>query len=214
MSQRQYNQLDRFIIKFDEALVATFTQSTPSKRPNPASDSVKARLDEKEKRVSQGLMRVNHAGEVSAQALYQGQSLTARSRSVKISMQQAADEEMDHLNWCKQRLDELETHPSYLSPLWYLGSFSIGALAGGFGDKWSLGFVAETEHQVVEHLCSHIEKLPENDEKSRAILEQMKIDESHHASMAIESGAVELPAPIRKLMKLSSLVMTTTTYWI
>jgi ubiquinone biosynthesis monooxygenase Coq7 len=214
MSQRQYNQLDRFIIKFDEALVARFTQSTPSKRPNPASDSVKARLDEKEKRVSQGLMRVNHAGEVSAQALYQGQSLTARSRSVKISMQQAADEEMDHLNWCKQRLDELETHPSYLSPLWYLGSFSIGALAGGLGDKWSLGFVAETEHQVVEHLCSHIEKLPEHDEKSRAILEQMKIDESHHASMAIESGAVELPAPIRKLMKLSSLVMTTTTYWI
>ena len=214
MSQRQYNQLDRFIIKFDEALAARFTQSTPSKRQNPASDSVKARLDEKEKRVSQGLMRVNHAGEVSAQALYQGQSLTARSRSVKISMQQAADEEMDHLNWCKQRLDELETHPSYLSPLWYLGSFSIGALAGGLGDKWSLGFVAETEHQVVEHLCSHIEKLPEHDEKSRAILEQMKIDESHHASMAIESGAVELPAPIRKLMKLSSLVMTTTTYCI
>jgi 3-demethoxyubiquinol 3-hydroxylase len=214
MSQRQYNQLDRFIIKFDEALSARFTKSMPSNRQYPASDLLKSRLAEKEKKVSQGLMRVNHAGEVSAQALYQGQSLTARSSSVKVSMQQAADEEIDHLNWCKQRLDELETHPSYLSPLWYLGSFSIGVLAGGLGDKWSLGFVAETEHQVVEHLHSHIAKLPERDEKSRAILEQMKIDESHHASMAIDSGAAELPAPIKKLMKLSSLVMTTTAYWI
>ncbi|MFT5133082.1 MAG: ubiquinone biosynthesis monooxygenase Coq7 [Gammaproteobacteria bacterium] len=214
MSQRQYTQLDRFIIDFDVALASRFAKTAGSKRKNPARDDPKPTLAVNEKRVSQGLMRVNHAGEVSAQALYHGQSLTARSSSVQKSMQRAAEEEVDHLNWCKERLDELETHTSYLNPLWYFGSFSIGALAGVLGDKWSLGFVAETEHQVVEHLRSHLRKLPSKDDKSRAILEQMKTDEAQHASMALESGAEELPVKIKKLMKLCSLVMTTTAYWV
>jgi ubiquinone biosynthesis monooxygenase Coq7 len=214
MSHRQYTQLDKFIIDFDTAFAAIFTDKSAISRLNPAQKDAKSSLNTKEKRVSQGLMRVNHAGEVSAQALYHGQSLTARSSSVQKSMQRAAEEEVDHLNWCKERLDELDTHSSYLNPLWYFGSFSIGALAGVLGDKWSLGFVAETEHQVVEHLRSHLRKLPSQDDKSRAILEQMKTDEAQHAAMALESGAAELPARIKKLMKLCSLVMTTTAYWL
>lgn len=214
MGQRQYNRLDKFIIDFDKSLAAMFGSAGRTKPPNSASSDPGSRLKAADLRVSQGLMRVNHAGEVSAQAIYQGQNLTARSRSVQRSMRQAAEEEVDHLNWCKDRLDELETHTSYLNPLWYFGSFTIGALAGLAGDKWSLGFVAETEHQVVAHLQSHLQKLPEQDEKSRAILEQMKADEAHHATVAIESGAAELPARIKKLMTLCSRVMTTTAYWI
>ena len=214
MSQRQYSQLDKFIIDFDAGLVAMFTKSASPNRANPAQEKTASQLNEAEKRLSQGLMRVNHAGEVSAQALYQGQSLTARSKSVQTTMQKAAMEEVDHLNWCKERLDELGSHTSYLSPLWYFGSFTIGALAGVLGDKWSLGFVAETEHQVVAHLESHLEKLPEQDDKSRTILEQMKEDEAHHATIAIESGAAELPLRIKKLMTFFSGVMTRTAYWI
>ena len=214
MGQRQYNRLDKFIINFDKSLAAMFASTGPAQRPNPATSDPGSGLKAADIRVSQGLMRVNHAGEVSAQAIYQGQSLTARSRSVQRSMQQAAEEEADHLNWCKDRLEELDTHTSYLNPLWYFGSFTIGALAGLAGDKWSLGFVAETEHQVVAHLQSHLQKLPEQDEKSRAILEQMKTDEEHHDTVAIESGAAELPARIKKLMTLCSRVMTTTAYWI
>ncbi len=214
MGQRQYNRLDKFIIDFDKSLAAMFGSAGRTKPPNSASSDRESGLKAADLRVSQGLMRVNHAGEVSAQAIYQGQNLTARSRSVQRSMRQAAEEEVDHLNWCKDRLDELDTHTSYLNPLWYFGSFTIGALAGLEGDKWSLGFVAETEHQVVAHLQSHLQKLPEQDEKSRAILEQMKADEAHHATVAIESGAAELPRRIKKLMTLCSRVMTTTAYWI
>jgi 3-demethoxyubiquinol 3-hydroxylase len=214
MSQRQHNQLDKFIIDFDAGLASMFAKSTSPNRANPSEEKTTSQLNEAEKRLSQGLMRVNHAGEVSAQAIYQGQSMIARSPSVRASMQEAALEEVDHLSWCKDRLDELGSHTSYLSPLWYLGSFTIGALAGVLGDKWSLGFVAETEHQVVAHLESHLQKLPEQDQKSRAILEQMKVDEAHHATMAIESGAAELPEKIKKLMTLCSRVMTRTAYWI
>jgi 3-demethoxyubiquinol 3-hydroxylase len=214
MSQRQYNQIDKFIIEIDAGLAAIFNKSAPQARPNPGEGEAVNGLDSSELRISQGLMRVNHAGEVSAQALYQGQAMTARSKSVQASMQQSAMEEAEHLNWCKNRLDELDTHSSYLNPLWFSGSFTLGAIAGLVGDKWSLGFVAETEYQVVAHLETHLIKLPQKDNKSRAILEQMKTDEAHHASVAIDSGAAELPQKIKKLMSLCSQVMTRTAYWV
>lgn len=214
MSQRQYNRVDKFIINFDAALAAIFAKTGSPQRPNPAQDRPSSGLNTAEKRVSQGLMRVNHAGEVAAQALYQGQSLTARSKAVQSSMQQAAMEEVDHLHWCKQRLGELGSHTSIFNPLWYLGSLTMGALAGVFGDKWSLGFIAETEHQVVAHLESHLQNLPKQDDRSRAILEQMKIDEAHHATTAIESGAKVLPTTVKRLMTLFSGVMTRVAYWI
>jgi ubiquinone biosynthesis monooxygenase Coq7 len=159
-------------------------------------------------------MRVNHAGEVSAQALYQGQGLTARDPAVREAMAEAADEEVDHLAWCEERLDELRSHTSYLNPFWYLGSFSIGACAGLCGDRWSLGFVAETERQVVRHLESHLQQLPAADERSRRILAQMQEDEARHATTALEAGGAELPRPIRSLMQLCSRVMTTTAYYL
>ena len=159
-------------------------------------------------------MRVNHAGEVAAQALYQGQAVTARQDSVRAAMEKAALEENDHLAWCAQRIHELSGHPSYLNPAWYAGSFAIGVLAGLAGDAWGLGFVVETEHQVVRHLDNHLRQLPESDLKSRAILEQMRQDESHHATVALESGGNELPDEIRILMSLASQVMIRTAYWI
>ncbi len=157
-------------------------------------------------------MRVNHAGEVSAQALYQGQAFTAKLPNVREKMQQAAIEENDHLIWCEERLKELNSHTSLFNPLWYAGSFTIGALAGSAGDKWSLGFVVETENQVVRHLEQHLNSLPTSDAKSKAILEKMKEDELHHATMALESGAAELPKPAKLLMKLTSKIMTKTAY--
>jgi ubiquinone biosynthesis monooxygenase Coq7 len=159
-------------------------------------------------------MRVNHAGEISAQALYQGQALTAKLPDVRDKMEQAAEEEFDHLNWCQSRLSELDSHTSVLNPAWYAGSFVIGALAGAAGDKWSLGFVAETEHQVVRHLDEHLEKLPAQDARSRAILERMKYDEAQHATVALQSGGAKLPFVVKKLMQLTSKVMTRTAYWI
>jgi len=159
-------------------------------------------------------MRINHSGEVSAQALYQGQALTSKNKEVKEKLQQAAIEENDHLNWTKKRIHELGSHTSLLNPLWYGGSFAIGAFAGAIGDKWNMGFLAETEHQVVEHLESHLNTLPGGDLRSRAILEQMKTDEAKHATTAIENGAAELPPPVKKLMAAMSKVMTSTTYYI
>jgi ubiquinone biosynthesis monooxygenase Coq7 len=159
-------------------------------------------------------MRVDHAGEVSAQALYQGQGLTARDPVVREKMQQSADEEIDHLVWCRERLQELDSRTSYLDPLWYVGSFTLGALAGLCGDAWSLGFVAETERQVVQHLDSHLHRLPAGDDRSRRILVQMREDEQHHGTVALEAGARELPSPVRRLMRLCSRVMTTTAYYI
>jgi ubiquinone biosynthesis monooxygenase Coq7 len=159
-------------------------------------------------------MRVNHAGEVSAQALYQGQALTAKLAEVRGKMERAALEENDHLAWCERRLKELDSHTSMLNPLWYTGSFAIGALAGLAGDKWSLGFVVETERQVVKHLDEHLSRLPEQDRRSRAILEQMKEDETHHATAALNAGGAELPEPVRQLMRLTSKVMTNAAYYI
>ena len=154
------------------------------------------------------------AGEVCAQALYQGQALTAKLPNVREKMERAAQEENDHLAWCESRLKELGDHTSYLNPFWYAGSFAIGALAGLAGDKWSLGFVVETERQVVKHLDSHLQQLPPQDEKSRVILEQMKEDESRHATAALQAGGAELPTPVKKVMQATSKIMTRTTYHI
>lgn len=181
-------------------------------RPNPAENYPEANLSENEKKHISGLMRVNHAGEVAAQALYKAQALTATDAELKKTMQHSADEEVDHLNWCESRINELGDHTSYLEPVWYAGSFGIGVVAGCFGDKWNLGFLAETEYQVVRHLDSHLQQLPEKDERSRAILEQMREDELHHAVSAEKSGAANLPKGVKRLMTLTSKVMTKTAY--
>lgn len=197
-----------------DALLANIPKSDTvrEKRPYPAAACSESTFDEQEKRHIGGLMRVNHAGEIAAQALYQAQALTAKDSELKKTLRQSADEEIDHLDWCEQRLKELDDHTSYLEPVWFLGSFGIGVVAGCFGDKWNLGFLAETEHQVVRHLDEHFEKLPERDERSRAILAQMREDELHHADVAIDAGANELPIGVKRLMSLTSKVMTKTAY--
>ena len=169
-------------------------------------------LSATERQLAIRLMRVNHAGEVAAQALYHGQALTAKSPSVRQAMTQSAIEENDHLVWCQQRVTELGGHTSILNPFWYASSYALGVIAGQIGDKWSLGFVAETEAQVVKHIEEHLENLGQNDNKSRAILEQMKIDEAHHGTVAIEAGGIKLPTPIKLAMSLISKVMTTSSY--
>jgi ubiquinone biosynthesis monooxygenase Coq7 len=214
MESRNYSPLDQLLINFDQAVRTVFGQPQVTERKNPAVDIDEQELSQEEKRLSAGLMRVNHAGEVCAQALYQGQAMTAKLPTVRESMERAAQEENDHLDWCETRLHELDSHTSYLGPLWYTGSFAIGAFAGFIGDQWSLGFVAETERQVVKHLESHLQRLPEKDSKSRTILEQMKIDEQHHATTAIEAGGAELPEPVRKLMGITSKIMTNTAFYI
>ncbi len=196
----------------DTGLRTVFGRPHITERPNPADDVQETELTEAEKDLAGRLMRINHAGEVAAQGLYEGQSLTARLPEVRDKMERAAMEENDHLAWCESRIDELGSHKSYLNPLWYGGSLAIGAIAGLAGDKWSLGFVGETERQVVRHLDSHLAQLGEHDQKSRAILEQMKEDEGHHATAALHAGGVELPTPIKKLMTLTSRIMTRTAY--
>ncbi len=169
-------------------------------------------LDERQRAHAAGLMRVNHAGEVAAQGLYQGHAAVARDRSIEEQMQKAADEEFDHLAWCEQRLDELGEKPSRLSPVWFGGAFAIGALSGIFGDKWSLGFIAETERQVCEHLDGHLDKLPENDARSRKIVATMRDEEAAHGENAIAAGAAELPMVVKTLMQATAKLMTTTAY--
>lgn len=213
-AERRYTPLDRLIMQVDGALAAALGTGHAAGRPNPAGDVAEALDSPAERRHVAGLMRVNHAGEVSAQALYQGQGLTAREPAVREAMATAAGEEVDHLVWCEERLSELDSRTSKLNPFWYLGAFSLGAVAGFCGDRWSLGFVAETERQVTEHLQSHLERLPPRDECSRRILVQMKEDEERHGTVALEAGAAELPRPVRELMRLCSKVMTTTAYYI
>lgn len=208
-----HNPIDKAILGLDRAL-RTVCSVDPARRPNPAGDEPEAALDDTQRRHVAGLMRVNHAGEVAAQALYEGQAATARLDRVRDAMSQAADEEVDHLAWCHQRLRELDSRPSLLNPLWYAGSWMIGAAAGVAGDRWSLGFVAETERQVIRHLDDHLERMPGDDSRSRAILERMKVDEAHHGTVALEAGGAELPAPIRAAMALASKVMTRTAYWV
>ena len=211
---RNYTPFDQLIMSADTALRTLLGEPIVTEREYPANNISDAEFSEQEKKHIAGLMRVNHSGEVSAQALYQGQSLTSGNREIKEKLQQAALEENDHLNWTRNRINELGGHTSFLNPLWYGGSFAIGAFAGAIGDKWNLGFLAETEHQVVEHLESHLNKLPGGDLRSRAILEQMKTDELKHATTAIEHGAAELPPPVKKLMAAMSKVMTGTTYYV
>ncbi len=214
MEPREFSTFDRLIQSLDQALHTVLGPAPAPGRATPAAGAAEPELDRSERLLAGRLMRVNHAGEVAAQALYQGQALTAHLPLVREKMEQAAREENDHLGWTEVRIRELGGHTSYLSPLWYAGSFAIGALAGAAGDRWSLGFVAETEHQVVDHLDSHLARLPAKDEKSRAILEQMRIDESRHATVAIEAGAATLPGPVRSLMTAVSRVMTRTAFWI
>jgi len=214
MNIRTYSFLDNVLISLDHGIRTVFGNPPVTERDNPAVSCDETELTGQDKRLSARLMRVNHAGEVAAQALYEGQALTARLPGVRDTMERAAMEENDHLLWCAQRVQELGLHTSVLNPLWYTGSFAIGALAGLAGDKWSLGFVAETEHQVVQHLEDHLQRIPAQDNKSQAILQQMKADESRHATTALEAGGNELPEAVKKLMALTSKVMTRTAYWL
>lgn len=211
---RHYSPIDKFLIHADTALRTVIGKPSATHRPYPAENIEECALDAAESNHVAGLMRVNHSGEVSAQALYQGQSITARNEAVREKLQQAAMEENDHLLWTENRLKELGERTSLLNPLWYAGSFALGAFAGALGDKWNLGFLAETEHQVVKHLDRHLGRLPECDQRSRAILEQMKIDEARHANTALDSGGAPLPTPAKALMQAMSKVMTRTAYWI
>lgn len=211
---RRYGAMDRALIRFDHALRTVFGQPPVSGRANPADAHPHAALDEERCRETARLMRINHSGEISAQALYQGQALTARLPGVREEMERAALEENDHLAWCAQRIEELGGRTSVFNPLWYAGSFAIGAFAGWLGDKWSLGFIVETERQVIDHLDGHIARLAPEDARSRAVLEQMREDERHHGTVALEAGGAPLPAPVRLLMKLTSRVMTGTAYYV
>jgi ubiquinone biosynthesis monooxygenase Coq7 len=206
------NLIDTLILQADQALRTLVPGSVSAARVNPAKATPAADLDAAARSHAAGLMRINHTGEVCAQALYQGQALTAKLPEVRLSMEHAAAEEVDHLGWCEDRLRELDSSPSVLNPLWYGLSFGLGALAGIAGDKWSLGFVAETEKQVCEHLQEHLASLPEQDGKSKRILEQMLVDEGRHASAAMEAGAAELPLPIKQGMALMARVMKTAVY--
>ncbi|WP_288129320.1 2-polyprenyl-3-methyl-6-methoxy-1,4-benzoquinone monooxygenase [Microbulbifer sp.] len=211
-SQRQLTGLDRLLLQADRALRTLSPGSPCHERPSPAKAAGEAELSDKERRHAAGLMRVNHSGEVCAQALYQGQALTAKLPQVRSEMEHAADEEIDHLAWCEQRLQELDSRPSLLNPLWYGLSFGIGAAAGKVSDKVSLGFVAATEEQVCKHLESHLQKLPEQDEKSRAVVEQMLVDEAKHQHAALDAGGARFPAPVKGLMTLVSKAMTSVSY--
>ena len=214
MRERTLTPIDRLLAGANNALR---TVSAPAGRPareNPAADVADGNLDNRQRAHAAGLMRINHSGEVAAQGLYQGHAAVARDRSIEQQMQRAADEEFDLLRWCEQRLTELGAAPSKLSPFWYAGAFAIGAASGVLGDRWSLGFIAETERQVCEHLESHFERLPREDARSRAILERMHEEEAEHGENAVDAGAAELPAPIRRLMKLTASVMTRTAYWL
>lgn len=211
---REYTLLDRALIGADRSLKTLVKGSSTAQRHNPASSVSNAPSADQQRRHAAGLMRINHTGEVCAQALYQGQALTAKNAQVKAAMEHSATEEIDHLAWCEQRLKELDSHTSHLNPLFYAASFAIGAAAGAISDKVSLGFVAATEDQVCEHLREHLQTLPAEDEKSRAIVQQMLEDEAEHASKAIEAGGQVFPTPVKKAMSLMAKVMTGSTYYV
>ncbi len=212
---RTISFLDTLITQVDSALRTLLppAQRIPV-RHSPAHEIAEHSLSSSAKKHIAGLMRVNHAGEVCAQALYQGQALTAQLTHIKQQMAQAAAEETDHLAWCEERLAELGSKPSLLNPIWYSGSLILGALAGLAGDKISLGFVAETERQVTAHLQRHLQTLPIDDKKTKAILERMQEDEEHHAILAVDAGALELPYPIKQLMNMVSKLMTQSSYYL
>ena len=208
------NLIDLLINEVDKGLKYSTQNYQTEYRPYPADKIEQDSLNEFEKNHSAGLMRVNHSGEVCAQALYRGQALTAKLGETRTKMEQAASEELDHLSWCNKRLEELNNKPSLLNPIWYGMSFSIGAVAGLIGDNWSLGFVHETEEQVVKHLDGHLDKLSKKDLKTKAVIEQMRIDEEQHSHDALEAGAEILPDEIKNLMSKFAKVMTNSSYHI
>ena len=215
MPSRRLSLFDRLIINADQALRTIVTGAAQADRESPSKfieKNNKPLLNDEERKHAAGLMRINHTGEVCAQALYQGQALTAKLPEVRDAMDEAAKEEIDHLVWCEQRIHELNGHTSVLNPLFYGLSFTIGALAGAAGDKWSLGFVAATEDQVCKHLEEHLQSLPESDTKSRAILAQMLIDEAKHSTAALDAGGVDFPRQMKSVMSVIAKGMTTTTY--
>ena len=203
--------LDRFIAQFDRAL-RTVSGVANATRASPAVSVPEAELDEHARAHAAALMRINHVGEVCAQALYQGQALTARDARARVTLEEAAREEEDHLAWSAERIRELGGRTSLLNPLWYAGSFAIGALAGAVGDRWNLGFLAETERQVEEHLAGHLEKLPANDERTRAVVAAMRADEARHRDTALGLGGAALPLPVARAMRLASGLMTRVAY--
>ena len=210
--QINLSPVDKLISQFDQALRTLTPGSSQPRRVTPALSQSEQSMEDAEKRLAASLMRINHTGEVCAQALYQGQAATAKLADMRSAMENAASEEVDHLAWCEQRLVELDSRTSVLNPIWYAMSFGLGAAAGLAGDKWSLGFVAETEQQVCEHLEDHLTKLPESDTKSKAILEQMIVDERAHGETAKAAGGTELPLPIKKIMVGMSELMKKTVY--
>lgn len=213
---RNYSFSDQLCLGTDHLLRFLAGQNLPNAqlRENPAKNIAEPELNPTEKKHVSGLMRVNYTGEVCAQALYQGQAITSRNSEIKKQLEQAGLEEIDHLFWCQSRLQDLNSHVSVLNPIWYISSFLLGLTAGICGDRWNLGFLEETEKQVTRHLEDHLEKLPIQDHKTRAILEQMRDEESAHADAAYHAGAAELPKIIKTLMKLTSVIMTKTAYWL
>ncbi|AKU10834.1 ubiquinone biosynthesis protein [Azoarcus sp. CIB] len=203
--------MDQLIVEFDKALRTLFAPAR-SVRPVPGGDMPDTLLSDAQREHVAGLMRVNHCGEICAQALYQGQAIMSRDASVRRELEHASNEETEHLAWTEQRIAELGGRKSLLNPLWYSGSLALGMLAGRLGDRWNLGFLAETERQVEAHLGGHLDQLPAEDQKSRQIIGQMKVDEARHADTAIGLGAQELPGPVKAAMKLMARVMTTTAY--
>ena len=211
--ERTLSFLDKICLGFDQALRTITNHPQTTGAPYPAENAPHQDLSAEQRKHSASLMRINHAGEVCAQALYHGQSLVSKSREVQDKLQHAAIEEGDHLAWCKERLDELGSHPSYLNPLWYAGSFCIGLTAGMIGDAWSLGFLAETERQVIKHLEGHLDRLPKEDERSFAILKQMELEEAKHRDDAVALGAKELPKVVKAGMGLTAKIMVKTSYY-
>jgi len=205
--------LDELIVAFDKGLRTVFAPAQ-SLRPTPGDAIAEADLTGEQRAHAAALMRVNHSGEICAQALYQGQALTTRNPRARAALERAAQEETEHLAWTERRIEALGGRKSVLNPAWYAGSFAMGALAGLLGDRWNLGFLAETERQVVKHLEGHLQRLPAADGKSRAVLEKMKEDEARHATSAITHGGGELPEPAKLVMRMSSRAMTETAYWL
>ena len=212
MTERILSRLDRALVEIERALETVFVAAPVAVHASPAADTPEADLDDTERRHAAGLMRVNHVGEVCAQALYFGQAAVARDSSMRAQMLDAAAEESDHLAWCGERLDELGSRPSWLNPLWYAGAYAIGVGAGLVGDRLSLGFVVETERQVEAHLGEHLQTLPAGDERSRAIVRRMKDDEARHADDALAAGAKALPAPLPSVMRIASNLMKAVAY--
>jgi ubiquinone biosynthesis monooxygenase Coq7 len=211
-ASRQYSLLDRALIRVEHALATSLARAAQAERANPGAGVPDLQLDDDARRHAAGLMRINHTGEVCAQALYVGQAAVARDPRTRTELLHAAQEETDHLAWCEDRLAELDSRPSLLNPLWYAGSYAIGVAAGLAGDGWNLGFVVETERQVEAHLAQHLEALPPGDARSRAILATMKDDEARHAEHAEQAGARRLPFPVPRLMALTSAIMKAVAY--